>query len=120
MAPTCGSCASMFMGQWVRSEPKPECISAQTLRARARACRSAGHSCLSGNFSAAYSAMASESQTAKPSSTRTGTRPAGLTRSTSRLKSESGELKESKRTIRSSKGMPACFSSTQGRMDHDE
>jgi hypothetical protein len=28
--------------------------------------------------------------------------------------------KESKRTITSSKAMPACFMSTQGRMDHDE
>ena len=27
----------MFIGQWLRSAEKPECISAQTLRARARA-----------------------------------------------------------------------------------
>ena len=33
----------MFMGQWLRNAVKPECMSAQTLRALARAALSAGH-----------------------------------------------------------------------------
>jgi hypothetical protein len=62
-----------------------------------------------------YSAMASVSQTAKPSSsTSTGTLPAGVTRA----KAEPG-LK-SKRSVRSMKGMWSCVRSTQGRIDQDE
>ncbi len=109
----------MFIVQCVRSAVKPECISAHTLRARARCCRSRGHSGAWGNFSARYSQIASESQMAKPSSTSTGTRPPGLTCSTSCLNCELPS-KESKRTLRSVKGSPACFISTQGRMDQDE
>jgi primosomal replication protein N len=56
---------------------------------------------------------------ARPSSTSTGTRPAGLTLRTSFLKRESPS-KESKRTRCSWNGMPACVSSTQGRIDQDE
>ncbi|MCY1377954.1 hypothetical protein D9M69_655540 [compost metagenome] len=78
-----------------------------------------GHSCLLGKCSARYSAIASVSQMAKPSSTSTGTLPMGLTVRSSFLKTEFTS-KESKRTIFSSNGMPACFMSTQGRMDHDE
>ena len=63
--------------------------------------------------------MASVSHTAKPSSTSTGTRPAGEWLASSVLKAESG-VKASKRSFTSSNGMPACVSSTQGRMDHDE
>ena len=51
---------------------------AQTLRARARARTSAGHSAFSGNCSARYSAMASVSQTVTSPSTSTGTRPTGV------------------------------------------
>ena len=109
----------MFIGQCVRSAPKPECISAQMLRARARACGSCGQSCLAGNFSAAYSAIANVSQTAKPSSTSTGTRPPGLTALTVFLKLESAS-NASKRTMTSWNSMPACRSSTQGRMDQEE
>ena len=118
-APICGSAASMFIGQALRRAPKPECISAQMLRARARARASCGQSFLSANFSAAYSAIASVSHTAKPSSVSTGTRPVGLTLAMACLKAESPS-NESNRTITSSNGMPACRSSTQGRMDHDE
>ena len=63
--------------------------------------------------------MARVSHTAKPSSTSTGTRPAGVRPARRRLKTESG-VKASKRSITSSKGMPACFISTQGRIDQDE
>ena len=63
--------------------------------------------------------MASESQTAKPPSTSTGTLPAGVTPASVALKREPG-AKESKRTITSSKAMPAWRNSTQGRMDQDE
>jgi hypothetical protein len=38
----------MFIGQWLRSAPKPLCISAARLRARARAAASAGHTPASG------------------------------------------------------------------------
>ena len=63
--------------------------------------------------------MASVSQTAKPSSTSTGTRPAGLTLRASRLKRDSA-VKASKRSSTSSKSMPACVISTQGRIDQEE
>jgi hypothetical protein len=119
MAPACGSDASMFIGQLPRSAPNPECISAQMLRARARAFACWGQSCFSGNLSARYSAIASVSQTAKPSSTSTGTRPTGVIARRVSLNVESPS-KESKRTMTSSKGMPACLSRTQGRMDQDE
>ena len=110
----------MFIGQWLRSAPKPLCISAHTLRARARARGSAGQSCFSGNCSARVSAIASVSQTAKPSSsTSTGTLPTGFCAPTACLKAEPAS-KESNRTMTSSNGMPACVSSTQGRMDQDE
>jgi hypothetical protein len=56
---------------------------------------------------------------ARSPSTSTGTLPTGLTSLSARLKSESAS-KESKRTITSSKVMPAWRISTQGRMDQDE
>ena len=56
-----GRCRRAYM--WVRSAPKPECISAATDRATARAARSAGHSLAAGTSSARYSLIASESQT---------------------------------------------------------
>ena len=118
-APTSGSAASMFIPNALRMAPKPECISAQTQRARARARASVGHSCLPGKRSARYSAIASVSQTARPSSTSTGTRPAGLRRRASVLNFEPGE-NASKRSITSSNGMPAWVISTHGRIDHEE
>ena len=98
---------------------KPACISAHTLRARARAATSRGHSALSGKRSATYSAMARVSHTASSPSSSTGTVPLGFSALTVALKAES-QSKESKRTITSSNGMPACLSSTHGRMDHEE
>jgi hypothetical protein len=77
-APTCGRDASMFMPQWLRRALKPECISAQTLRARARAWRSRGHSAAVRERLGHVLAMASESQIARPSSTSTGTLPGGV------------------------------------------
>ena len=59
----------------LRSALIPECISAATQRAQARARASAGH--MPGCRSARYSAMASESQTTQPSSCSTGTRAVG-------------------------------------------
>jgi hypothetical protein len=109
----------MFIGKWLRSAPKPECISAQTLRARTRMRVSAGQRRRSGNFSARYSAMASVSHTAKPPSTSTATRPAGVWRASSVLNVESG-VKASKRIFTSSNAMPACVISTHGRIDQDE
>lgn len=55
---------------------KPECISADTLRATARAAGSADHSPAAGNFSFTYSMIASESHTVSAPSFRIGTRPA--------------------------------------------
>ena len=109
----------MFMGQAERSAAKPLCISAQTLRARARTCMPGGQRALAGNFSATYSAMASVSQTTKPSSTSTGTLPTGVTSLMVFLKLELLS-NESKRTLISSNAMSACLSSTQGRIDQEE
>ena len=62
--------------------------------------------------------MASESQTAKPSSTSSGTRPVGAIARSVVLNGEvSSQLR---RSFRSSKAMPACVMSSQGRIDHDE
>ena len=55
---------------------KPECISAEIERACARRARSSGHSPASGNRSARYSMIASESQIVTSPSIRAGTLPA--------------------------------------------
>lgn len=107
------------MGQAPRSAEKPLCISAQTLRARARAAGSAGHSALSGCLSATYSAMARVSHTARSPSTSTGTLPVGVTAWIFCLNCEPSS-KLSKRSGTSSNAMPAWRSSTQGRMDQEE
>ena len=109
----------MFIGQALRSAVKPPCISAQMLRALARAALSLGHSCLSGNCSAAYSAIARLSQTLMSPSRSSGTVPVGLMAVIVRLNSD-WLSKPSKRTNFSSKGMPAWRSSTQARMDQEE
>jgi hypothetical protein len=112
----------MFIGQWLRSAPKPACISAHRLRARARRTRSAGQMpAPSGKaLSCRYSAMASVSQTtSKPSSSSTGTRPAGLTAPPPGGKAEPSV--KSKRSFAFVEGRcPVRFISTQGRIDHDE
>ena len=99
----------LLIGRWLEHR----------LRARARCCASRGHSACCGKRSARYSAMASVSHTAKSPSVSTGTLPAGAMPPRRRLKSESPE-NESKRSCTSSNAMPACLSSTQGRMDQDE
>jgi hypothetical protein len=53
----------MFIGHCLRSGAKPACISLAIARAWARAAASAGHSAASGNVSATYSRMASDSHT---------------------------------------------------------
>ncbi len=63
--------------------------------------------------------MASVSHTTSSPSVSTGTLPAGLMRPRRCLNCESPE-NESKRSCTSSNAMPACFISTQGRMDQDE
>ena len=118
-APCSGKWASMFMGQLARKPIKPECISAQMLRAWARAAASRGHRCLSGNISARVSAIANVSHTASAPLCNTGTLPAGLIGPSVCLNCDSG-VKASKRTITSSNAMPAWVISTQGRMDQDE
>ena len=118
-APISGKYASMFIGQALRMPMKPLCISAQMLRARARSLTALGQRFFSGNFSAAYSAMAKVSQTAKSPSTNTGTLPTGLMSFKLCLNLDCAS-KPSNRTITSSKSMPACLSMTQGRMDQEE
>ena len=63
--------------------------------------------------------MARVSHTARSPSTSAGTLPTGLTAFAAVLKAEPGS-NESNRTITSSKGMPACLSSTHGRIDQEE
>ena len=108
----------MFIGQWLRSAPKPACISAHRLRARARLGAEAGQTPRPLNSSFSVSTMASVSHTAKPSCNNTGTVRAGLTRATAKRKAEPS-LK-SKRSLISSKGRPSWRISTHGRIDHDE
>ncbi len=110
-----GRWASMFIGSAWRSAPKPLCIWADSERARARARASCGHSCASGWRSAAYSQMASESQTAKSPSSSTGTRPAGVS-----APRRCANASENKASFCSSKGMPAARSAIHGRMDQEE
>jgi hypothetical protein len=69
----------------------------------------------SGNHSCNASAMASVSHTVWSPFHRTGTRREGDQRSISASHSV-----EWKRSFFSSNGMPSCFISTHGRIDHDE
>jgi hypothetical protein len=62
---------------WLRRAVKPECISAVTERATARAVASWGHSFAWGKSSARYSQMASESQMSSSPCTSAGTLPLG-------------------------------------------
>jgi hypothetical protein len=66
----------IFIGIALRRSVKPECISALTERAIARATTSCGHRCFSWNCSARYSQMARLSQIVISPATSTGTRPA--------------------------------------------
>jgi len=75
MIAVCRLRARAFIGHRVRRLTKPECISAHTERATARASRACGQPLpLS---SATYSQMASESQTRSCPWSNTGTRPLG-------------------------------------------
>jgi len=104
-----------FIGMCVRSAAKLECISALIERARARAVASRGQSPRSGNVSARYSSMASESHTVTVPSFSAGNLPVGECSRTCRL--ESGWYKAMRC---STNGMPACFIASHGRRDHDE
>jgi hypothetical protein len=88
---------------------KPECISAQALRAQARARASPGHT--PGVRSARYSTMASVSQITASPSTRQGTRPVGEKEWNERVPNG---------TSFSSNGMPSVRISTHGRSDQEE
>jgi hypothetical protein len=113
--PLPGRRASMLTGICPRRWPKPECISAQTERARARARASSGQTLSAGKRSARYSTIASVSQTAKSPSSSTGTRPAGDTFAISVRKASPNSG-----STRSRNGMPRWRISSQGRSDHDE
>jgi hypothetical protein len=94
----------MFIGQSRRSSPKPLCMVAARLRARARARALRGQIACWGNSSATRSTMARLSKVAKPSSsTSTGTRAVAEKRAAAALNCELGP--KSKRSISSSKGM---------------
>ena len=107
--------ARMFIGMFSRRSTKLECISAEIERAWARAAAEGGHRPASGLRSFRYSAMASESQTARPRCSRTGTRPEGecfrIAACVSGLSSG---------TTISSNSMPAILAISQPRSDHDE
>ena len=68
--------ALIFIGIEARKSENPECISAQILRAIARATTSSGQRFCNGNCSAKNSQIAKESQTTMPSANNTGTLPA--------------------------------------------
>ena len=104
-----------FIGRLRRSAEKPECISADSERASARAAGSRGQIARSGCVSARCSTTASESQTTKAPSCSTGTFPAGLWRRISACAwgASSGI------TI-SSKGIAKARISSHGRIDQDE
>jgi hypothetical protein len=107
--------------RYLRSKSRGELTlqSVPGLRARARRRASCGQTGCSGCSSATRSAIASESQVAKPSaSMSTGTCAVGACWAACSLKREPGP--KSKRISFSSNGMPKCVSSTQGRIDHDE
>ena len=92
---------------------KPECISAVTERAIARATGSAGSR--PGRFSARYSPIASESHTTTPWSFRQGTLPAGeCDRMRSRLPGMNSEMRISSKVKQPSRA------ASQARRDQEE
>src|SRR5580700_10169256 len=104
----------MFIGSAERMLLKPECISPETERQRARVAESLGSSPASGNFSFKYSAIASVSQTLMLPLTSDGTRNDGDSSSSSALVDGS-----SAGTACSSKSSPAILHSNQPRSDHE-
>ncbi len=105
----------MFIGILARSSAKPACISVEIERACARAAADGGHSPTSGFRSLRYSAIASDSQTARPRCSSTGTRPDGeCLRIAACVSGRSSGI-----TI-SSNSMPAILAISQPRSDQDE
>jgi len=104
-----------FIDRFWRNAGKPECISAQTDRAVARATGSAGHPWTPGCASARYSRIASESQTQVSPSISTGTFPDG-----EYLSSRSLEPAWYKGMRTSSKVIAFCFMNNHGRSDQEE
>jgi hypothetical protein len=113
--PMPGYDARMFIGMLLRRSAKLECISAEIDRAWARAAAEGGHSPASGFMSFRYSAMASESHTARPRCSSTGSRPDGeCLRIAACVSGRSSGM-----TI-SSKSMLAILAISQPRNDQDE
>ena len=105
----------MFIGMLLRRSMKPACISVEIERAWARAATAAGHRPASGLRSLRYSAIASDSHTARPRCSSTGTRPEGeCLRIAACVSGRSSGI-----TI-SSNSMPAILAISQPRSDHDE
>src|SRR5216683_5768056 len=104
-----------FIDRFWRSAGKPECISAQTDRAVARATDSAGQPRVPGCASARYSRIASESQTRVSPSISTGTFP-----DCEYLSSRSFESAWYKGMQTSSKAIAFCFMNNHGRSDQEE
>ena len=107
----------MFIGQWLRSAPKPLCISAQTLRARARA----GRPPASADVRARTASTRRSPACPRPQVVVDQHRhpPAGLTARAGAL-----ELRLRPNAVEPDHDclvlMPACVSNTPGRIDHDE
>src|SRR3990172_545305 len=94
---------------------KPECISALTERATARASTSTGHSCAAGNSSAIYSQIASESHTPNSPLINTGTNLEG-----EYFFISSGQRGSLNDNLISVKSMSDCFNTSHGRSDQEE
>ena len=103
------------MGHWLRRFWKPECISALIARACARTSISAGQPAPESQRSLTNSSIASESQTTSSPRRNTGTRPVGDHWPISAKYSGVSRL-----SLRSSKAMSNCRSSSHGRSDHEE
>ena len=110
-----GKCPFRLTGSDARSVVKPEWISPQIERQRARKMRSSGKSPASGLTSLRYSPIASVSHTVAPSWRRHGTRiEDDSSRISARADASSGAV-----TI-SSNSSPENFVSSQPRSDQDE
>src|SRR6516225_3634191 len=104
----------MFMGKAERRLIKPECISPEIERQRARADTSWGSRPASGNSSLRYSAMASVSHTLTDPLISDGTRKDGdRSRSSARIEGSS------EGAMSSSKSSPAILHNNQPRSDHE-
>ena len=106
----------------MRIAEKPLTISEQIARAPARFKGSAGHRRASGNASATYSQIASDSWIAVPSTRSTGKSPRTLP-SLRRSASDVVSLWRAmcgNATVSVSNGAPVWYSTSHGRIDHDE